>query len=90
MIIQITTSDGNPIFTLIDPSCDSGYTVTSPKVYEDIARNRIADLGPYLKRLYGDMLLVKYFTPEAALHTHDCTWVTSTMQAISPMDQNFE
>ena len=90
MIMRITNEQGLPIFTSIDPSWDSGYCVTFPNAYEEIARNRIADLGPYLKHLYGDMVLVKYFTPEAALRARDCTWDKKLMRAISPMDQDLD
>ena len=90
MIMTMHTAEGKPLFTSVDPSWDTGITITFPKAYEELARNRIADLGPYLKHLHGEMVLVKYFTPDAALRARDCTWDSKTMRAISQMDKNFD
>ena len=37
---------------------NTGYSILYPKKYETAALERIANLGPYLHRAYGDPILV--------------------------------
>ena len=37
---------------------NTGYSILYPKKYETAALERIANLGPYLHRVYGDPILV--------------------------------
>ena len=90
MIMKMTNSTGNPLFTSIDKSWDNGMAITFPTLYETEARNRIADMGSYLHFKYGDVVLYKYFTPDAALRAKDSPWDEEQNRAISKMDKDFE
>ena len=88
--MQMTTSDGHPMFTSIDMSWDEGIVFTYPRLYEQEARNRIADLASYLHFIHGDLVLCKYFTPEAAQRAVSSPWNDQKKRAISTLDQEFD
>ena len=54
MIMKMTTTDDNQMFTSVDLSWDKGVVFTFLKVYEQEAKIRIADEGSYLHFHFGD------------------------------------
>jgi len=90
MVMQMLTKDGNPMFTSVDLSWDGGVVFTFPKVYEDESRNRIADMASYLHFLHGDLILCKYFSPDAAQRAISSPWNDTEKRAISALDQDFD
>jgi len=52
MIMGMKNKYGKPIFVSVDKSWDNGTVVTFATIYATEARNRIADLGPFLHHKY--------------------------------------
>ena len=72
--MKMTTTNGNQMFNSVDLSWDKGIVFTFPKVDEQEARNRLADVGSYLHFHFGDLVLMKYFTPDAAERSIQAPW----------------
>ena len=89
MIMRITTIDGNSIFTSVDTLWDDGVVFTFPRMYEEQAKNRIADLASYFRHHFGNLVLCKYFTPDAAQRAITTPWNEQEGRAVSSLDNNF-
>ena len=90
MIMEMVGKENNPLFTSIDKSWDDGIVITYLKIYEEEARNRIADLGSFLHFQHGDLILFKYFTPEASERALSSPWDPKQQRAISTLDNELE
>lgn len=90
IIMAMVTENGQQMFTSVDKSWDNGTVLTFPVMYATEARNRIADLGPFLHFHYGDIALVRYFTPEAAQRACESPWNEQEGRAISKVDEEFD
>jgi len=90
MIMEMVGKENNPLFTSIDKSWDDGIVITFPKLYEEEARNRIADLGSFLHFQHGDLVLFKYFTPEASERALSSPWDPKQQRAISTLDNELD
>ena len=87
MVMEMTTSDGNPMFLTIDKFWDDSVSLVFPKKYEQEARNRTADIGSYLHFKHGDEVLIRHFTPSAAARAIESPWNDELQRAESPMDK---
>ena len=90
MIMKMTSSDGNQMFTSVYISWYKGVVFTFRKVYEQKVRNRIADVGSYLHFHFGDLVLMKYFTPDAAERAMHAPWNKNQQRTISTLDQDLD
>ena len=64
---------------------NSGYSIIYPKKYEGIAQERIANLGPYLHKAYGDPIL-QSLSIEMQAQIHECTWDEETGRPLTKLD----
>ena len=78
------------LFLTVDVSWNGGIVFTFPAQYEDDARDRIADLGPFLHFKAGDTILIKHFTPEAAVRALDATWDEKLGRAVSKLQGDLD
>ena len=65
---------------------NSGYAIIYPKKYEGIARDRIANLGPYLHKEYGDPIL-QSLSVEMQQLIHECTWDEETGRLLTKLER---
>ena len=68
---------------------NSGYAILYPKKYEEIAQERIANLGPYLHKTYGDAILSS-LSIEMQESIHDCTWDEETGRPLTKLDRELD
>ena len=59
------------------------------KKYEGIAQERIANLGPYLHKAYGDAILPS-LSIEMQETIHDCTWDEETGRPLTKLDRELD
>ena len=90
IIMEMVTENGQQMFTSVDKSWDNGTVITFPVMYATEARNRIADLASFLHYQFGDIALVRYFTPEAAQRACESPWNEQEGRAISKVDEEFD
>ena len=88
IIFEYKVENGDQLFISIDNSYDGGVSLLFPTAYEAQARSSIADFGSYLRHKYGDMILVKHFTPEAAARAAESEWDAEKMCSISGLERN--
>ena len=60
-----------------------------PKKYESIAKGKIAHLGTYLHREYGDAVLAS-LPAEAQLVIQDTTWDDTLQRPVSKLDKELD
>ena len=89
-IMQMTTRTNKQLFLSVDEGYNGGVVFTFPKKYEDDARNRIADLGPYLQFKYGDLILLKHFTPDAAERALESPWDDNLQVAVTTLESELD
>ena len=68
---------------------NSAYAIIYPKKYEEVGQERIADLGPYLHKEYGDDIL-QSLSPEMQELIHDCTWDEKTGRPLTKLDRELD
>ena len=85
-IMEMKTKSNKPLFLTVDEGYSGGIVFTFPKKYEDEARNRIADLGSYLHFHHSDLILLKYFTPDAAARALDSPWNDNLQMAVTTLE----
>ena len=68
---------------------NSGFAILYPKKYEEIAQERIANLGPYLHKTYGDAILSS-LSIEMQESIHDCTWDEETGRPLTKLDRELD
>ena len=68
---------------------NSGYTIIYPKKYEGISQEKIANLGPYLHKAYGNSVL-KSLSIEMQEAIHDCTWDEETGRPVTKLDRELD
>lgn len=90
MIMRMTTTGGDIMFTSVDTSWDDGVVFTSPRLYEEQATNRIADLALFLHHHFGDLALCKYFTPKAAQRAITAPLKKQEGRTVSSLDDDFD
>lgn len=90
MIMEMCTKDGNPLFITMDKYWDGSTSFVFPLKYEKEARNRVADLGSYLRFKYGDQVLIRHFTPAAAARAINSPWNEELGKADTPMNRELE
>ena len=88
IILEYKAEDGENLFISADLFYDGGISLLFPKVYEGQARAAIADFGPCLRHSYGDMILVKHFTPEAASRAAEAEWDAQKKCSISGLEKS--
>ncbi len=67
----------------------SAYAITYPKKYEEKATERIANLGAYLHKEYGDKVL-KSLPAETQAQVKEVTWDSSTGRPLSKLDRELD
>ena len=65
------------------------YQIIFPKKYDEIARGKIAHLGTYLHREYGDAVLAS-LPVEAQQIIHDTTWDEEKQRPVSMLDKELD
>ena len=65
------------------------YQILFPKKYDEIARGKIAHLGTYLHREYGDSVLTS-LPVEAQQIIHETTWDEEKQRPISKLDKELD
>ena len=88
IVLEYKAEDGEALFISIDQSYDGGISFLFPNVYETQARSAIADFGPFLRHKFGDMILVKHFTPEAAARASESEWDDEKKCSVSGLEKN--
>lgn len=88
IVLEYKAEDGEALFISIDTSYDGGVSLLFPNAYETQARSAIADFGPFLRHKYGDMVLVKHFTPEAAARASESEWDDEKKCSVSGLEKN--
>ena len=84
LIMSMRAEDGCKLFWTVDTAWNNdGIIITFPLKYGEEARNRIADLGPWVRHFKGDRAIMKYFTPAAAERALNSTWDEDDNRAIS-------
>jgi len=68
---------------------NSGYAIIYPKKYEGIAQERIANLGPYLHKAYGDSIL-QSLSIEMQTLINECTWDEETGRPLTKLDRELD
>ena len=68
---------------------NSGFAILYPKKYEGIAQERIANLGPYLHKAYGDAILPS-LSIEMQETIHDCTWDEESGRPLTKLDRELD
>ena len=68
---------------------NTGYSILYPKKYETAALERIANLGPYLHRAYGDPILVSLPADTQEL-IHEVTWDDKTGRPLTKLDRELD
>ena len=68
---------------------NTGYSIIYPKKYEGIAQERIANLGPYLHKAYGDPIL-QSLSIEMKAQIHECTWDEETGRPLTKLDRELD
>ena len=79
--------EGENLFMSVDVSYNGGTSFLFPNRFENEARTMISELGPVLCHQLGDLVLVKYFSPEAARRTFDAIWDEKNHFYISSEEQ---
>lgn len=90
MIMEMRTTYDNPMFIALDKYWDKSVSFVFPKKYEREARNRVADLGSYLRHKYGDQVLIRHFTPAAAARAVESPWNPELGRVETPMNKELE
>ena len=88
--MQMTTRTNKQLFLSVDEEYNGDVVFTFPKKYEDDARNRIADLGPYLQFKYGDLILLKHFTPDTAERALESPWDDNLQMAVTTLESELD
>ena len=65
------------------------YSVIFPKKYESVAKDKIAHIGAYLHKQFGDHILTS-FTPELQQVVADTSWDDDTGRPISKVDRELD
>ena len=65
------------------------YSILYPRKYEEVARDRIANLGAYLHKAYGDAVLSSLPSEMQEL-IHSTVWDDTTGRPISKLDQELD
>ena len=68
---------------------NSAYAIIYPKKYEEVAQERIANLGPYLHKEYGDDIL-QSLSAEMQQLIHECTWDEKTGRPLTKLDRELD
>jgi len=68
---------------------NSGFAILYPKKYEGISQDRIANLGPYLHKAYGDAILPS-LSIEMQESIHQCTWDEETGRPLTKLDRELD
>ena len=68
---------------------NSGFAILYPKKYEGISQDRIANLGPYLHKAYGDAILPS-LSIEMQESIHDCTCDEETGRPLTKLDRELD
>ena len=89
-LMEMKNRQNKPLFLTVDAGWNGGIVFTFPAQYEDDARDRIADLGPYLHFIAGDMILIKHFNPGAAAQALDTPWDPKLGRAVSTPQGDLE
>ena len=86
-IMTMEHSNGNRLFLSVDWNWNKAAVLfVFPSSYNDEARDRIADLAPYVRYIAGnagDRALIKFFTPEAAERAMHSPWNVELGRAVS-------
>lgn len=90
MIMEMRTTDDIPMFITIDKYWDGSTSFVFPLKYEKETRNRVTDLGSYLRFKYGDQVLIRHFTPAAAARAIQAPWNAELGRADTPMNKELE
>ena len=84
LIMKMQHSSGSQLYISVDWNWNKSAVVfIFPTMYEQEARDRIADLASYLNYHHGDNLLRKYFTPDAAERAKRAPWDPDLGRAVS-------
>jgi len=89
LLMDMTTEEeGNKLFWTVDLTWNNdGIMFTFPLKHGEEARNRIADLGPYVYHYKGERAIKKYFTPAAAERALNSSWDEDNNRAISQEEE---
>ena len=88
LVMEMLTTDDKKMFWTVDESWNKdGIIITFPLKHGEEARNRIADLGPYIHHFEGERTIKKYFTPTAAERALESTWDEENNRAISQEEE---
>ena len=88
IMMEMRAEDDHKLFWTVDEAWNKdGIIFTFPLIYGDEARNRIADLGPWVNHHRGARAIKKYFTPAAAERAINSTWDTKNNRAISQEEE---
>ena len=89
-LMEMTNKQNKPLFLTVDEGWNGGIVFTFPSQFEDDARDRIGDLGPYLHYKAGDMILIKHFNPGAAARALEAPWDPKLGRAVSTLQNEVE
>ena len=62
------------MFWIVDNGFVRGTTFSFPQQYSTITTNYLADFGSFLRFTFGNLDLVKYFTPDGPQRTCKLPW----------------
>ena len=68
---------------------NTGYSILFPKKYEVAAQERIANLGPYLHKAYGDNILPS-LSPSMQEEISEVTWDKETGRPLTKLDRELD
>ena len=88
LLMEMLTTDDKRMFWTVDEAWNKdGIVITFPLKHSEEARNRVADLGPYIFHFEGEKTIKKYFTPSAAERALASTWDATNNRAISQEEE---